>query len=113
MIKQDMIQRAVEQLAAVMGRIVGLISTERYEEALGEIREAKRSFPIVSGLIDTAPAPHLLRLLSADRCESLVALWHAEADALDGLGRTARATAAREKAQRLKTQIEHSAKRGR
>lgn len=105
MFQQDMIKRAIEQLAAAVARVLGLVQAQDNEQALLAAKEAKRALPLVPGMIDTLPASGLFRLLGEHQSGPLVELFLAEAQALEALGRTPEATKLRAKAHALDTLV--------
>jgi hypothetical protein len=101
MSQQDIILRAIEQIAAAIARAFGFVQTAHYDDALEAVREGKGALPIVPGMVDYMDPEALFQLLGAENTLALASLLNAEADALDGLKRTARADRARQRAEQL------------
>lgn len=101
MFRQDMIQRAIEQLGAALARAAGLSRAEQHVEALEVLREAKAALPIVPGLLDHMDAQALVDSLGVQQSELLGRLLAAEADLLDRMGRSLLADRARRRSVEL------------
>jgi hypothetical protein len=65
--RQDMIQRAIEQLAAALARAAGFSRAEQPAEALEALREARGALPIVPGMLEDMDAQQLIESLGAEQ----------------------------------------------
>lgn len=88
MFRQDMIKRAIEQLAAALAKIMGLAHAQQHAEALDAVRDAKSALPLVPGLLEDMDAETLIDSLGVERAELLARVLAAEADVLDRMGRS-------------------------
>jgi len=85
--RQDYLMRLVEQLAAVIARMLGLRSSGRAAQALTEAEHGYDLLGLPSGLIDVLSASALAELLGSPEKIRLVAdLLDEEAASLDALG---------------------------
>src|SRR5688572_9978473 len=101
MFRQDIILRAIEQIAAAIAKALGFARAEQFQEALDAVREGKSALPIVPGMVDALAPEALLQLLGKEHSLALVALFDAEADALAGLERDVLAELSRHRARAL------------
>jgi hypothetical protein len=84
---QDYLMRMVEQLTAVIARMLGLRKSGRATQALAEAEHGYDLLGLPSGLIDVVSAPALAELLGSPEKIRLVAdLLEEEAASLDALG---------------------------
>jgi hypothetical protein len=88
MFRQDLIQRAIEQLAAALARALKLSQSAQPAEALDALREAKGALPIVPGMLEDMPAATLIENLGRESAAALARVLAMEADLLDQLGRS-------------------------
>ncbi len=84
MIRQDYIQRAIEELA----RAIAALSSKSVspEETLQRVTEAKRQIPLTPGLIDTLGARDIVVRLDARVVRDLATLLRLEGEAHLELG---------------------------
>jgi hypothetical protein len=101
MFRQDVILRAIEQLAAAIAKTLGFVGAAQFEEALEAVRDGKSALPIVPGMVDDMAPEALFQLLGKEQSLALVALLDAEADALAGLKRDVLAERSRRRARAL------------
>jgi hypothetical protein len=101
MFRQDVILRAIEQIAAAIAKTLGFARAEQFEEALDAVRDGKSALPIVPGMVDAMAPEALFQLLGKEYSLALVALLDAEADALAGLKRDVLAERSRHRARAL------------
>jgi hypothetical protein len=105
MFRQDLIQRAIEQLAAALARALKLSQSARPAEALESLREAKASLPVVPGMLEDMPPATLIENLGPESAEALARLLAMEANLLDQLGRSLLAARPRQQSERLMTEL--------
>jgi hypothetical protein len=101
MFRQDVILRAIEQIAAAIAKALGFAGAAQFEEALEAVRDGKSALPLVPGMVDDMSPEALLQLLGKEHSLLLVALFDAEADALAGLKRDVLAERSRHRARAL------------
>ena len=63
MYRQDVIKRAIEQLAAALRRAAGLARSNQPREALECLSQAESALPIVPGMLDDMDAAALLEMV--------------------------------------------------
>ena len=103
MFQQDMILRAIEQLARAIAQVMRLsVQEEKYEQALEAVASGKRALPLVPGMLEHLSAEQLLTQLGPDAVRALADLYEAEAGALEGLRRPAEAERVRRRASALR-----------
>ncbi|MEO8181931.1 MAG: hypothetical protein ABI895_24105 [Deltaproteobacteria bacterium] len=101
MFRQDVILRAIEQIAAAIAKALGFVGAAQFEDALVAVRDGKSALPIVPGMVDEMAPEALFQLLGKEHSPALVALLDAEADALAGLKRDVLAERSRHRARAL------------
>jgi len=86
-IGQDYLMRLIEQLTAVIARMLGLRKSGRASQALAEAEHGYDLLGLPSGLIDVLSAPALAELLGSPEKIRLVAdVLEEEATCLEALG---------------------------
>src|SRR5262245_5972732 len=85
--RQDYLMRLVEQLAAVIARMLGLRKSGRAADALVEAERGYDLLGLPTGLIEVLSAPAIAELLASPEKVRMVAdLLDEEAAALEALG---------------------------
>jgi hypothetical protein len=85
--RQDFLMRMVEQLTAVIARMLGLRKSGRAAQAVAEAERGYDLLGLPSGLVDVLSAPALAELLASPEKIRLVAdLLEEEAASLETLG---------------------------
>jgi hypothetical protein len=92
-IRQDYLERMIEQLAATIGRILGLVSEGKSEEAARELDGCYRSLGVTRDMIERLDATTLGAMLGAGRAEAVARVLDAEAALAQSQGREADAHA--------------------
>jgi hypothetical protein len=85
--RQDMIQRAIEQLGAALASLLGLSLAGKHAEALEAVREAKGALPLVPGMLEDMDVQTLIESLGVEQAELLARVLAVEADLHERLGR--------------------------
>ena len=101
MFRQDVILRAIEQIAAAIAKALGFAQAAQFQEALDAVREGKSALPIMPGMVDDMAPEALFQLLGKEHSLALAALLDAEADVLAGLKRDVLAERSRHRARAL------------
>jgi hypothetical protein len=105
LLRQDMIQRAIEQLGAALARALGLSRAEKHAEALEALREAKGALPLVPGVLEDISVHELIESLGVEQAQLLARLLAAEADLHDRMGRPLLAQRPRRRSRELFEQL--------
>jgi predicted xylose isomerase-like sugar epimerase len=101
-----MIQRAIEQFAAALAKVLGLSGAAQHAEALEAVREAKGALPIVPGMLEDMDVQGLIESLGVEQARLLARLWAAEADLHDRMGRPLLAERPRRRSHELFAQLD-------
>jgi hypothetical protein len=104
--RQDMIQRAIEQLGAALASLLGLSLAGKHAEALEAVREAKGALPLVPGMLEDMDVRELIESLGVEHARLLARLLQAEADLHDRMGRPLLAQRPRRRSRELFAELE-------
>jgi hypothetical protein len=88
-IRQDYIERMIEQLAAAIARIAGLASEGKYEDAARELDGCYRSLGVTRHMLERLDAPTLAAMLGGSRAEAVARVLDAEATLARSQGKDA------------------------
>jgi hypothetical protein len=112
MLRQDLLKRAIEQLAAALARAMGYRASGQDVQALECLNEAKGALPLVPGMLEDLDAAALLTSLGRDAARALAAVLAEEAALHERAGRSLLATRRRSKSQQLLDLLERSSDAG-
>jgi hypothetical protein len=92
-IRQDYIERLIEQLATLTARILGLAAAGKDDEARQELDGCYRSLGVTRAMIDRLDAGTLVAMLGANKATAVATVVEAEAALARSQGRDADARA--------------------
>ena len=81
MIREDFLLRAIQRLAEIIGRVLGLAKEGRMDEATAALEaETRAQLGMPSEMLDRLPPNEVARVLGAEKSMILAALLDAEAE---------------------------------
>jgi hypothetical protein len=86
-IRQDYIERMIEQLAAAIARIMGLAGEGNHEEAARELEGCYRSLGVTRSMLERLDATTLGAMLGSGKADAVARLLDAEAALARSQGR--------------------------
>lgn len=101
MLRQDLLKRAIEQLAAALARAMGYRASGQDLQALECLNEAKGSLPLVPGMLEDLDAAALLSSLGPEAARALATVLAEEAALHERAGRSVFAARRRSKSEQL------------
>jgi hypothetical protein len=105
MFRQDLIQRAIERLAAALARALKLSQGAEPAAALEALRDAKGALPLVPGMLEDMPPATLIENVGRESAAALARVLAMEADLLDQLGRSPLAARPRRQSEQLTAEL--------
>jgi hypothetical protein len=112
MLRQDLLKRAIEQLAAALARAMGYRASGQDLQALECLNEAKGALPLVPGMLDDLDAAALLAALGHEAARALATVLAEEAALHEAAGRSVLAARRRSKSEQLLALLERGSPPG-